>query len=655
MNMQRFIISRIVCVSLRPGRPTKTKLIVLTAAALLVSNLLLNLLPDLGLSSIRSKSATEVSIGAEDLAALKEVGDISAGGGGGRYRRISQHLSGSDGSSGDRSVTVTAWSGCQFTALAIDDVLLVNQSTQGLHIFIVNQATASLMGHQVFSSLDELKPLLTSVTAGRLLILTSVQKFRRTGSADEAAALRLLGSSGFQIVSPKKPDMEVTASWVLIAFAKIGRIDEQLMQSRGRQLRLSTQVRLVSEDDPICPSWPPSEDTTRRRRFCQLAEGFNNVCDCSTPAAISFQSRPAPWSTHGVVPLTVLSSNQPQFLFRTLSSLLSIQSLNVSQTHVMLRGFFEEPRLICDLLKLAYTQRKQVSASLANLYRLGMADSFHLFPTASFVILLEGDVDSSPDLVEFFNRTLPLMRRDPNLFCIGAWNDQSFTHTSQEPGLLLRTQQVPLKAVAIRRTTWESQLNEQWPEGPIDLASWLGRVMGPRRYCLRPALSRAFVYSQSLRLIDRLRPAYRTESASFCIDEEAHSNYDSRLQGLIDSSVGFNSHFARGCQSAVLAATSLASRTVNSTLPSLLISARASNIRVAQQFWTRVARCFSLNAGLTCLYKGTCQINFQRFILLVLFRPLAPFRLPPGSEPDLTIQNVSWGSRKHRRHSRSPT
>uniref|UniRef100_A0A1I8G3U0 Resolvase/invertase-type recombinase catalytic domain-containing protein n=2 Tax=Macrostomum lignano TaxID=282301 RepID=A0A1I8G3U0_9PLAT len=87
-------------------------------------------------------------------------------------------------------------------------------------MFIVNQATASLMGHQVFSSLDELKPLLTSVTAGRLLILTSVQKFRRTGSADEAAALRLLGSSGFQIVSPKKPDMEATAYWVLIAFAK---------------------------------------------------------------------------------------------------------------------------------------------------------------------------------------------------------------------------------------------------------------------------------------------------------------------------------------------------------------------------------------------------------------------------------------------------
>lgn len=38
-------------------------------------------------------------------------------------------------------------------------------------------------------------------------------------------------------------------------------------------------------------------------------------------------------------------------------------------------------------------------------------------------ILLEDDLEVAPDFFSYFAATLPLLERDPSLYCVSAWND----------------------------------------------------------------------------------------------------------------------------------------------------------------------------------------------------------------------------------------
>jgi alpha-1,3-mannosyl-glycoprotein beta-1,2-N-acetylglucosaminyltransferase len=39
------------------------------------------------------------------------------------------------------------------------------------------------------------------------------------------------------------------------------------------------------------------------------------------------------------------------------------------------------------------------------------------------VIIVEDDLEFSPDFFEYFEATLPLLKSDPSLWCVSAWND----------------------------------------------------------------------------------------------------------------------------------------------------------------------------------------------------------------------------------------
>ena len=39
------------------------------------------------------------------------------------------------------------------------------------------------------------------------------------------------------------------------------------------------------------------------------------------------------------------------------------------------------------------------------------------------MIIVEDDLEISPDFYEYFTATLPLLRTDPSLWCVSAWND----------------------------------------------------------------------------------------------------------------------------------------------------------------------------------------------------------------------------------------
>ena len=53
-----------------------------------------------------------------------------------------------------------------------------------------------------------------------------------------------------------------------------------------------------------------------------------------------------------------------------------------------------------------------------------LRETFDKHPTAEYMIILEEDLDVAVDIMDYFSQLIPVMDKDPSVYCISAWNDQ---------------------------------------------------------------------------------------------------------------------------------------------------------------------------------------------------------------------------------------
>ncbi|MPC23085.1 Alpha-1,3-mannosyl-glycoprotein 2-beta-N-acetylglucosaminyltransferase [Portunus trituberculatus] len=71
---------------------------------------------------------------------------------------------------------------------------------------------------------------------------------------------------------------------------------------------------------------------------------------------------------------------------------------------------------------------------IARHYRWALNQMFQKFEYEA-VIIVEDDLDIAPDFYEYFSATYPILRADPSLWCVSAWNDNA--HLRNSSALLL--------------------------------------------------------------------------------------------------------------------------------------------------------------------------------------------------------------------------
>jgi len=49
------------------------------------------------------------------------------------------------------------------------------------------------------------------------------------------------------------------------------------------------------------------------------------------------------------------------------------------------------------------------------------------------------------------------------IYCISAWNDQGYEHTSDDPGLLYRVETMPGLGWLLKRSLYKDELESKWP------------------------------------------------------------------------------------------------------------------------------------------------------------------------------------------------
>lgn len=273
---------------------------------------------------------------------------------------------------------------------------------------------------------------------------------------------------------------------------------------------LHVSVPLVAAADAECTRWGDSEEGRRRRSFCSRIEGYGQVCNCADPAMINFTSLsriPAGqarlYERIAKVPITIVASNRPQYLYRMLRTLLSVVGCDPSLVTVFIDGYFEEPLEVAKLFGLRGIQHTPIgvkNARISQHYKASLTATFNLFPDAQYAIILEEDLDVSPDFFSFFSQTLPALEADETLYCISAWNDQGYEHTARDPSLLYRVETMPGLGWILSRRLYKEELETRWPtpEKLWDWDMWM-RLPDIRRgrECLVPDVSRTYHFGSS--------------------------------------------------------------------------------------------------------------------------------------------------------------
>ena len=92
-----------------------------------------------------------------------------------------------------------------------------------------------------------------------------------------------------------------------------------------------------------------------------------------------------------------------------------------------------------------------------------MTATFNIYPDANYAIVLEEDLDVSPDFFTFFGQTLRLLDEDSSVYCVSAWNDQGYEHTSGDPSKLLRVETMPGLGWILKKSLYKEELEPKWP------------------------------------------------------------------------------------------------------------------------------------------------------------------------------------------------
>ncbi|XP_008279303.1 alpha-1,3-mannosyl-glycoprotein 2-beta-N-acetylglucosaminyltransferase b [Stegastes partitus] len=132
---------------------------------------------------------------------------------------------------------------------------------------------------------------------------------------------------------------------------------------------------------------------------------------------------------------------------------------------------------------------------IARHYRWALNQVFNTF-LQSTVVIVEDDLEVAPDFFEYFRALHPILRSDPTLWCVSAWNDngRDALVDPSKAELLYRTDFFPGLGWMLLKEMWD-ELEPKWPSAFWD--DWMRQPEQRKdRSCIRPEISRTITFGR---------------------------------------------------------------------------------------------------------------------------------------------------------------
>lgn len=232
-------------------------------------------------------------------------------------------------------------------------------------------------------------------------------------------------------------------------------------------------------------------------------------------AAADAGIEPAPASRRDARALLVICYNRPDYLRRTLASVLSrLPTYNRPHVYVSQDGNDVGVAAVIDEYRQMFAQKavdipfthlhhKQDPANAARTWGgyYALAQHFGWALNSVFgdgghpnVIVLEDDLEIAVDFFDYFSAMEPLLHADRSLLAASAWSDIGQPQYVRDPSRVLRSDFFPGLGWMLTRHTWE-ELGEKWPDSFWD--DWLREPPQRKgRAFLRPEISRTYTFGQ---------------------------------------------------------------------------------------------------------------------------------------------------------------
>lgn len=131
---------------------------------------------------------------------------------------------------------------------------------------------------------------------------------------------------------------------------------------------------------------------------------------------------------------------------------------------------------------------------IARHYGWALNKTFHdlMYDT---VIIVEDDLELSVDFFEYFSALYPILKNDPTLYCVSAWNDNGKAGlVAEDAEQLHRSDFFPGLGWMLTKDLW-LELQTKWPKSFWD--DWIRQPEQRRdRACIRPEVSRTKTFGK---------------------------------------------------------------------------------------------------------------------------------------------------------------
>jgi alpha-1,3-mannosyl-glycoprotein beta-1,2-N-acetylglucosaminyltransferase len=134
-------------------------------------------------------------------------------------------------------------------------------------------------------------------------------------------------------------------------------------------------------------------------------------------------------------------------------------------------------------------KEKPVYYRIANHYKFILRTFFDCFGYERLIIL-EDDMQLSPDFFSYFEAAAPILDADDSLMCVSSWNDHGQDRFVRNATQLYRSDFFPGLGWMLNTRVWHS-VRENWPKGYWDDYMRLSATRRGRQ-CIRPEVCRTY-------------------------------------------------------------------------------------------------------------------------------------------------------------------